>query len=143
MSDKKSGYFLFQTVILMILEWFEIQWSNEHLTECAEILYDEYYWMQIGELKHFVLKVKSGHYDRSILKNKINAVTLIDWMGQYGEESLKIRQTNYVNGAMSDKSDERADKRIAEWNKEETDFTMRAQMEDIKRNLKPNSDAEA
>lgn len=137
-GSKENGILIFETIILMILEFYGLEWSALQIRECAEMGFAEYYWLQVGELKHFVLKAKQGDFRDEKDFSRLTPVMLMMWFKAYANESLRIRQENYLSDSYSATSNERADARIKEWNKSEDDFRMSAEMNKIKDELKSN-----
>lgn len=133
-NSKQNGYDMYQMVILSIINFFGVSWTAENIKECALMLYDDYYWFTLAELKHFMLMCKSLKYGK--IYGQMNPATLIDWMGQYSEESLKIREQNALSAANDERYNERCgshDDRIGEQIIEDS---VRGQMSLIKSQLK-------
>src|SRR5688572_26095564 len=92
-GSKENGYDLYAAIILMILNFFGVSWKADQIKECAVMLYDDYYFLTLAELKHFAQQVKAGKFTSTHFNpNFFNPVTFIDWMGVYAENSLKIRE---------------------------------------------------
>lgn len=135
-GSKENGITMFEIVILMVLEFYGVEWSKLQIRESAEMAFGEYYWMQLAELKHFVLKAKQGDFRGEKDFSRLTPVLFLMWLRTYGNESLRIRQENYIHNAYSDSANDRADRRIKEWNKDEEDFKMSAEMNRIKDELR-------
>lgn len=122
----------------MILEFYGVEWSDEQVRECAELLYDDYYWLTLAELKHFTLMAKTSKFGK--VYGKMNPVTFIDWLGQYADNSIEIRR----QAAISKASDERYNERWGTHDERQAnrtgEFYLDAEMNQIKDNLKKNTD---
>lgn len=125
---------MYELIILMILEFYGVEWKDELVSETAEMLYDDYYWFTIAELKHFMLMCKSGKFGK--VYGKFTPVTFIDWMGQYSEESLKIREQNALSAASDERYDERWASQDDRKGEQIIEDSVRGQMSLIKSQLK-------
>lgn len=140
-GSKENGYEIYQLIILMILDFYGVNWKDAQIRECSELLYDDWYFLTLAELKHFTLRAKTGHYaGRNFNPSFLNPVTLIDWMGQYGVESLKHREQNHLMQS----SDERYNERWASHDERKTErvgeIYLDAEMNNIKEQLKNKQD---
>lgn len=133
-NSKQNGYDMYQMVILSILGFYDVAWSDEQIQECAQILYDDYYWFTLAELKHFMLGCKSSKFGKSY--GKLTPVTFIDWMGQYAEESMKIREEMELAKSGDERYDERWASHDERKGEQIIDYSVRGQMSIIKSNLK-------
>lgn len=80
---------IYEFVIIGLLEFYGCEWSNGQIRETAELLFSEYYWFHIAELKHLVVNVKTGAYGK--VYGKFNPAFLMDCFAQYAEISMKER----------------------------------------------------
>lgn len=138
-GSKENGYDLYKMVILMILDFYDIDWSKDHISECAQMLYDDYYWFTLAELKHFALMCKSAKFGK--VYGKINPVTLIDWAGQYAEISLEERERSAYNKAQDERYNERWNTHDARKAGRTGEMYLNAEINQIKDNLKNNDNA--
>lgn len=108
-GSRENGLLVFRTIILSVLEYYGTEWSEIQYLETADMMHREYHWLQIAEIKHFVLNAKAGTYNvkKSISRKtatgylteeydgkiygKLAPVTLMKWLSEYANESLSAR----------------------------------------------------
>lgn len=111
-KSTEPAIILYEFVIIGLLEFFGVEWSKEQIRECAELLFNEYYWLHIAELKHLITKVKTGEIEMADGKKfktygKFNPQLLMECFSQYADESLKERQQAYERQAGDERYNER------------------------------------
>jgi hypothetical protein len=102
---------MMEAVVLMALNFYGQSWNKEQIRETAELIIEEFWWLQVAELKHFLTRVKMGGFDKLYSANQFTPPILLKWLGEYADESWRIRsQSGYIN-AQSDKVEERTSSR--------------------------------
>lgn len=94
-------------VVLSLLEYYGIEWSPLQIRETAEMMFTEFYWLQIAELKHFILKAKMGEAGKMFAGRAFLPVNLMEWLKNYAQESLWIREGRYISDSLEERYDER------------------------------------
>lgn len=93
-GSKMACIDLLEMMVLSILDFYGADWNERQIRDCAEVMYQEYHWLQLSELKHFCAKVKASSFGK--LYGKLAPYTLTQWMREYAEESLVIRADQYL-----------------------------------------------
>jgi len=60
--------------------------------ECAQLAYDQYYWLTLAEFKQFIVRVKTSYYTSN--KN-LNASVLMEFLKEYTDERLAQRYEHF------------------------------------------------
>lgn len=94
---------LYEFVVLGLLEFYGCEWSKEQIRECAELLFNEYYWLHIAELKHLITRIKT----QTKIFGKFSPAQLMEAFSQYADESLRARQEEFERKANDERYDER------------------------------------
>lgn len=89
--SKEAGITVFETMILDLLEYYGVEWNPPQIRSVAELMFDEYYYWSLAELKHFILKVKRGDYGK--LFGKFSPSNIVDYASTYNSELLVARST--------------------------------------------------
>lgn len=89
-GSTENSIMMLEAVVLMLLEFYGVEWSELQVRETAELWSSEYYWLHIAEIKHFLTKCKTGKYGKVF--GKFSASTLMEWLGQYAAESMASRE---------------------------------------------------
>lgn len=85
-----NGVLALELIILEILEFMGIEWSENLTKQCSELAYMEYYWFNIGELKQFVSRVKLGYFGK--IYGKFSPAILMEYLMDYSSEMLIARE---------------------------------------------------
>ncbi len=88
-GSREAGITAFEFTILELLEYFHIEWSEYQIREVSEVLFGEYYYWSIAELKHFIMKVKAGNYGK--IYGKLAPGNVVQYAGEYNSEVLFAR----------------------------------------------------
>lgn len=70
--------------------YFGVTWSLPQVTECASMWANEYYWMSMAEIKHFLTKCKKGEYSKEDYRH-LSPFQLMGWLTKYTDELLVER----------------------------------------------------
>ena len=83
----KVGLLAFGDMFTAIVSYLDLNWNSpiDKIRELSKMAYAEYYWFTTAEIKHFSLKVKSGHYQSN--KN-LSAADLYRFLSDYASELL-------------------------------------------------------
>lgn len=134
---------LYEFVILGLLEFYGCEWSKEQIRESAEGLFREYYWLQIAELKHLVVKIKMS--DMRTLEGKpfrvygkFNPSMLSECFKVYSNESLVERGYAGERRANEERYNERWNSHDERLKKDSEAYTMNGLITQEKSKLKPN-----
>lgn len=95
-ANTENGITVFEEVILQILSFGGVKWQPLQIRECAEILFSEYFWFSLAELKFFALKVKQG--DTNMFKcldeyGGITPVKMLQCAREYSFKCLDARES--------------------------------------------------
>ena len=82
---------VFEVIILQLLEWLGVEWSEMQIRETAELMSAEYHWMTLAEIKAFTAKVKIGQYGKEW--GKFRPMLLMGWMREWSIDVLIARET--------------------------------------------------
>lgn len=88
-GTKENGITIFECTVLDLLEFFGLEWSVNQIRGASEILFDEYYYWTLAELKHFSLKTKKGDFGK--VYGKFSPSTLMECASAYDSEILTAR----------------------------------------------------
>jgi hypothetical protein len=88
-----NGVLTLQLVILEILDFIGVEWDKKQTIECSELAYQEYHWFNIGELKQFSQRVKTGYFGK--IYGKFAPAHLMEYFGTYANEMLAERADYY------------------------------------------------
>lgn len=88
-----NGTLALELIILEILEFLGIEWSESLTRQCSELAYQEYYWFNIGELKQFVTRVKLGYFGK--IYGKFSPAILMEYLMDFSSEMLVAREGYY------------------------------------------------
>ncbi len=89
------SYIFIKAEILRLLEFLGIEWSLLQINECADIIAKQYYGLHIAEIKHFLLRAKTQHYNKNSFA-RLTPNIFLGWLNEYWEESL------YTKGQISE-----------------------------------------
>jgi len=118
-GSRINGLEVFEVAIMHILEFYRAKWSSSEIEETADLMHQDYHYLHLAEIKHFVARAKKGIYNvkRSVSrKNKLTgelttesydgkiygALTpglLLMWISEYAEESNAARAFVYGEGS--------------------------------------------
>lgn len=101
-----------ELAIIATLDFLGAEWKGAQIREAAQIAFEEYYFIQMAELKQFLTRIKTGHYGK--IYGKFTPAVFMEWLGLYMDESLKLRAQN----AEIQAADERYAERWAAHDKE-------------------------
>ena len=104
--DKTNCYRLIELFVIEVFEWFGKDIPIALIQSLAKTIYQNYYWLRIAELKLFVEKIKAGNWKQI---HGMSAAVLMERLGEFANESMKIREDNAVRTADMQRSDERRD----------------------------------
>jgi hypothetical protein len=85
----ENGVLVLQLVILEILDFIGAEWPKNQIQECSELVYREYYWFTIGELKQFSIRVKTGYFGK--IYGKFAPMHLMEYFKDYSDEMFEAR----------------------------------------------------
>lgn len=60
--------------------------------ECAQLAYEQYYWLTLAEFKQFIIRVKTSYYTSN--KN-LTSLVLMEFLKEYTDERLEARYEHY------------------------------------------------
>lgn len=104
-GNKEAGISLYEFVVLGLLEFYGCEWSAVQIREAAEILFSEYYWFHIAELKHLIVRIKSG--DMGKVFGKFSPAQLMEFFSAYADESFKARKLAFEIQSDNERQSER------------------------------------
>lgn len=131
-KDTEKGIALYEFMVLGILEFFGAEWSNVQIRESAELLFSEYYWLHIAELKHLITRIKT----QTKVYGKFNPAQLMEAFNQYADESLRARQDAFERQANDERYDERWGSHDARLKADSEAYTMNGLITHEKSKLK-------
>lgn len=88
-EPKENGPLILQLIILEILDFVGIEWSENQVSECAKLMYEEYYWFTIGELKQISKRIKTGYYGKVF--GKFAPIHMMEYFKNYSDEMWEAR----------------------------------------------------
>lgn len=132
---------MYEMVVLGILDFFGAEWQPVQIRECAELLFNEYYWFQVAELKHLVMKIKTGTLvmtDNKPLRvyGKFNPSLLMECFSVYADTSLKEREAAGYEKAQAERFEERWGTHDARLTRDSEAYTMNGLIAHEKEKLK-------
>lgn len=86
----ENGVTFFKLLVLDILDFYGKDWIGKQIDSVAETLFSEYYYWTLAEAKHFISKLKAGHFQESIENISSNYITKA--AGTYDAELLEARK---------------------------------------------------
>lgn len=92
----ENGLTHFKLIVLDILEFYGKEWPKGQIDSVSQTLFTEYYYWTLAEAKHFVCKLKAGHYQDSI--ENISSQYIVKAAGFYDTDLIEARKI------MSDKT---------------------------------------
>lgn len=75
-----------------IADFLDLRWNKSQLLELAQLAYDQYYWLNLAEIKQFCMLVKTGSYEHH--KN-ISPAILFGFLNDYCDKMLYERAEYY------------------------------------------------
>lgn len=90
-----NGVLVLQLLIIEILDFLGVEWSENQIQDCGELAYPEYYWFTIAELKQFSQRVKMGYFGK--IYGKFSPSTLMEYFKDYAGDMLGARAEYYGN----------------------------------------------
>jgi len=78
--------------ITSIVKFIGADWNADQIFECAELAYQECYWFSLAELKHFIVRIKTGVY-RS--HKNFSPSVFMEFLQEYSGEALAGRGEYY------------------------------------------------
>lgn len=73
-----------KALLLNLLDFFTVPWNATQLSECAEIISGDFYWLTQAEFKLFTMRAKRGMYGTDY--NKLSPIRLLQWLESFAEE---------------------------------------------------------
>lgn len=131
-----AGIELYEWVVLGVLEFVGVEWTVMQIRECAELLFSEYYWMQIAELKHLITKIKTGSFGK--IYGKLNPLMLQEFFKDYALQSMEEREQAAIRKANDERYEERWGAKEARYIKQEQDGEIYKAMQHEKAKLNNN-----
>lgn len=125
---------VYEFVVLGLLEFYGCEWSKEQIRECAELLFNEYYWLHIAELKHLITRIKT----QTKVFGKFSPAQLMEAFSQYADESLRARQEAFERKANDERYEERWDSRGARLKADSEAYTIGGLMTQEKAKMNNN-----
>lgn len=118
-NSTEGGINVFEVCVLGILEFYGVEWSKNQIRESAELLFNEYYWLHIAELKHCITKIKTGNLILDDGKpfrvfGRFSPSHLQECFSCYAAESLRVRQQQFINKSNEERAGERHSNRSKE-----------------------------
>jgi hypothetical protein len=132
------------------LEFFGCEWSKSQIREIAEMLFNEYYWLHVAELKHLIMQMKMGEAkvldgDRVVIfkvYGKLKPPDLTACFSFYANESLKERQYEAERKAGDERYNERWGSHDARLKTDSEAYTMNGLITHEKAKLNNNGKVE-
>lgn len=145
-KNTEQAIMLYEFVILTLLDFYVTKWEDEQIRECAEMLFSEYYWLQIAELKHLCVLLKTGKMMVPDGKNlvafkpfgKFSPSDLMRCFDQYAHESLIERQYAFERQSCDDRHHERWNSHDERLKSNSEAYTMNGLILQEKSKLKKN-----
>jgi hypothetical protein len=103
-GSTENGITLIEAIIVSLLDFYGLEWSAFQIRDTAELWHQEYYWLHIAELKHFITRCKSGKFGK--LYGKFSPSVLMSWLDEYATESIEVRSSNFIRQSDQLKYDE-------------------------------------
>lgn len=75
-----------------LIEFVGASMNPMQIHECAQLAYDQYYWLTLAEFKQFILRVKTSYYTSN--KN-LTALVLMEFLKEYTDERLEARYDHF------------------------------------------------
>lgn len=106
--DKEPAIMAMEAIVLMILDFFGIDWKEMQIRETAEIIINDYHWLKFAEIKQFLQRIKSGYFGEVYGGfHRFSPPVLFSWLAQYAEESKREREALFHESASAATFDER------------------------------------
>jgi len=80
---------VFETFLLSVIEYFGASWSEYQLREAAEMLFGEYHYWTVQELKLFSVRIKTGKFGK--MYGKISPAEIMNYAIEFNSELLQNR----------------------------------------------------
>lgn len=87
--DKTRAYKLIELFIIEVFEWFGKEISIQQIQSLGKIIYQNYWWLKIAELKLFVEKLKAGHWKQV---HGMSPAVLMERLQDFAKDSMNIRE---------------------------------------------------
>lgn len=92
-GSRENGLTFFKLLVLDILEFYGKEWNPSQIDSVADTLFTEYYYWSGVEAKHFVSKLKAGHFQEGI--ENISSNYIVKAALTYDDELLQARKMAY------------------------------------------------
>lgn len=87
--DKANAQKLIELFVIEVFEWFGKEISIQQIQSLGKIIYQNYWWLKIAELKLFVEKLKAGHWKQV---HGMSPAVLMERLGEFAKDSMNIRE---------------------------------------------------
>jgi hypothetical protein len=88
-TDNSRILQIIKLLILDIFHFFAKDISDGNIKSAAELIYKNYYWLKVSELKLFAERMKGGFWEQ---RHNLSAAVLMERLKEFADESLELRE---------------------------------------------------
>lgn len=87
--DNSEILAIIELEVIEIFEWFGKDIKHSLSKSTAEMIYNNYYWLKLSELKLFTEKMKNGNWEQ---KHNLSPAVLMERLKDFANDSMNIRE---------------------------------------------------